>query len=63
MAMSDCIKCWETPCICGYAYRLWPLEKKIELVEAILFGTHFGLYTPLVLADRIMTELVNKEKE
>lgn len=21
MAMSDCIKCWDTPCTCGYDYK------------------------------------------
>lgn len=21
MSMSDCIKCWNTPCSCGYEYR------------------------------------------
>ncbi len=27
MAMSDCEKCYETPCICGYSYGTWTLER------------------------------------
>ena len=21
MALSDCMKCWETPCVCGYDFK------------------------------------------
>ncbi len=23
MALSDCNKCWQTPCECGYEYKGW----------------------------------------
>lgn len=36
MAMSDCIKCWETPCACGHEYRLWSRDKRIKLAAIIL---------------------------
>jgi hypothetical protein len=29
--MSDCGKCWETPCICGYSYRNYSMERLIEM--------------------------------
>jgi hypothetical protein len=37
MAMSDCIKCWDTPCVCGHDYRDWPI-KKLEEHIAMLQG-------------------------
>ena len=36
MGMSDCIHCWETPCMCGYGYRDYSNEKTLELISAIL---------------------------
>lgn len=27
MGLSDCIKCWDTPCTCGWEYRNWGIEK------------------------------------
>jgi hypothetical protein len=36
MAMSDCIKCWETPCSCGYDYRHKTKQTRIELAAVIL---------------------------
>lgn len=36
MSLSDCEKCWETPCICGYNYRNWTTESKVELIRAVL---------------------------
>ena len=27
MALSDCNKCWDTPCTCGEGYKDWPLAK------------------------------------
>lgn len=35
MALSDCVKCWMTPCDCGYEYRNWGKSAKDELVKAV----------------------------
>jgi hypothetical protein len=36
MSLSDCPKCWDTPCTCGYMYAKWDDDKVMELVKAIL---------------------------
>jgi len=36
MALSDCPKCWDTPCECGYMFKDWSLERKQKMVNAIL---------------------------
>jgi hypothetical protein len=36
MSMSDCEKCWETLCICGWQYRNWYKEARITLAAACL---------------------------
>lgn len=39
MALSDCEKCWETPCVCGYDYRKWntdDIKKLIEVLHRVL---------------------------
>jgi hypothetical protein len=36
MAMSDCEKCWETPCCCGYDYRKYQKPYRIALAAVIL---------------------------
>ncbi|MCO6704776.1 hypothetical protein [Streptomyces sp. CHB9.2] len=39
MAMSDCIKCWETPCACGHDYKDWTearLEAQIAMLQKVL---------------------------
>lgn len=39
MAMSDCSKCWETPCACGHDYRDWSearLIQQIAMLEKVL---------------------------
>lgn len=35
MSMSDCEKCWETPCVCGYGYRDLSDYKLTEIRAAI----------------------------
>jgi hypothetical protein len=36
MSMSDCIKCWNTPCDCGYEYRDWSWDRINEFVQTII---------------------------
>ena len=36
MSLSDCVKCWETPCVCGHEYKNYGTSDKIELLRAIL---------------------------
>jgi hypothetical protein len=36
MSMSDCEKCWNTPCMCGYEYRNWTRERRIKLASVVL---------------------------
>ena len=36
MGMSDCIKCWDTPCLCGYEYRNQTKEYRISQACVIL---------------------------
>lgn len=37
MSMSDCEKCWETPCACGFGYLSWSPERLREQI-ALLTG-------------------------
>ena len=36
MSLSDCPKCWDTPCTCGYEYRKMRKEYRIKLASVIL---------------------------
>ena len=39
MSLSDCIKCWDTPCTCGYGYTEWSEERlaeQIAMLERVL---------------------------
>jgi hypothetical protein len=36
MSMSDCQKCWDTLCCCGWEYRTWPKEKREDLAASAL---------------------------
>lgn len=35
MSLSDCIKCWETPCVCGHEYKDWSVEKLEEFIAML----------------------------
>lgn len=36
MSLSDCSKCWDTPCTCGWGYRFMDIAARIELAAVIL---------------------------
>jgi len=39
MSLSDCIKCWDTPCECGWEYRgatIDYLQKRADMFNAII---------------------------
>lgn len=36
MGMSDCIKCWDSPCCCGYEYRNWSKDVRLSQAAVIL---------------------------
>jgi len=36
--LSDCPKCWETPCVCGHEYKGWKedkIENQIKMLEMV----------------------------
>jgi hypothetical protein len=35
MAMSDCIKCWSTPCCCGWDYKDYKPESLSKHIASI----------------------------
>ncbi len=39
MGLSDCPKCWDTPCGCGHQYEQWTEERlrdHIKMLEMVL---------------------------
>lgn len=48
--MSDCIKCWSTPCFCGHEYESYSRKARIELAAAVL-GIPESILTTLVSAE------------
>ena len=43
MSLSDCEKCWETPCCCGWEYRNWSkkqLKEMRNMFQQLIDGKH-----------------------
>jgi hypothetical protein len=39
MSLSDCEKCWDTPCTCGHEYKSWTvarLREQIAMFKRVL---------------------------
>lgn len=36
MSLSDCPRCWNTPCTCGYEYRKMKKSYRIKLASVVL---------------------------
>jgi hypothetical protein len=45
--MSDCEKCWETPCVCGWDYRDMSRDRRLSIAAAALGMTTAGLVRKL----------------
>jgi hypothetical protein len=51
MSMSDCEKCWDTPCACGWEYRRWTNEQlraQRDMLQGILDARAAGTATRYV---------------
>ena len=36
MALSDCAKCWDTPCECGHEYRNYSQTRMVAFIHAVM---------------------------
>jgi hypothetical protein len=39
MPLSDCIDCWDTPCVCGTEYKHWSIERleaQIKMLQGVI---------------------------
>lgn len=36
MALSDCSRCYDTPCRCGHQYADWSKQQRLALARSIL---------------------------
>ncbi|KKK72388.1 hypothetical protein LCGC14_2904380 [marine sediment metagenome] len=46
MSLSDCAKCWDTPCTCGWEYRNYSLENLEKLIRRMDLIIEFKEQTP-----------------
>lgn len=59
MSMSDCEKCWDTPCTCGWDYRKYSKEHLIEMrdmFQQLIDGTHQYSNVEMVEPKNVLTE-------
>jgi len=62
MAMSDCPKCWETPCVCGHEYKSYSVKNKIELISAIVGISEKECVIDNAVLERLKLALKNKKE-
>lgn len=57
MSLSDCPKCWDTPCTCGWQYRDYRESALVDLIEGTL------KYKDKMEKLRILMKVLNKIKD
>lgn len=55
MSMSSCIKCWDTPCTCGYDYRNYDVEKLVDFLSSVL--SYHDKEVKLRVLNRLVTKI------
>ncbi|MBQ7137032.1 MAG: hypothetical protein IJO43_03565 [Bacilli bacterium] len=69
MALTDCEKCWETPCVCGYEYknnsRYSSPENMADYVIGILgYRSKEELQVILqILNEKVLEKINNQDEE
>ena len=51
MAMSDCERCWNTTCTCGYDYRDYSRSQRVSLAAVILGVSVEDIYRMLSITE------------
>ena len=46
MSMSDCERCWNTPCTCGWDYRSWHIEAINSQIRMLQIVRDFRMSHP-----------------
>ncbi len=62
MAMSDCLKCWETPCGCGWNYIDWNPEQRASLIDILNKVSKIKEENPTDNKATLFKKMLEKEK-
>ena len=54
MSLSDCPKCWNTPCTCGYEYSGYSLEQLQSFIGGVL------QYHPIETRQQVLSDLLSQ---
>lgn len=63
MSLSDCPKCWDTPCTCGYMYKGYSIEQLTEfrdLFNDLIAKASIKDKTPIPCEDSLASWLQEK---
>lgn len=63
MSMSDCPKCWDTPCTCGWEYKDWNVAEIIDLFENIMKYHDREEIIEILESSEFIEELTEKDKK